>query len=188
MNSMALKSMALTGNDVPAGTGAAGGETVGLDPVLFREAMSRVGAAVHVVTTDGPAGRAGATMTAIASVTDHPATLLACLARKSRLNAILKANGVFAVNTLSAGGEHLAQVFAGHTHTVYADRFDAAEWLKLKTGAPVLGAARVAFDCVLAEMHEIGTHTVLYGEIRAVHLGDPAGALLYLDRGYKSVD
>src|SRR5689334_610142 len=37
----------------------------GPDAVLFREGMSRVAAAVHVVTTDGPSGRAGFTATAV---------------------------------------------------------------------------------------------------------------------------
>ena len=32
---------------------------VAVDPKLFREAMSRYGSAVHVVTTDGPGGRTG---------------------------------------------------------------------------------------------------------------------------------
>ena len=40
-----------------------------VDPAAFREAMSRLGAAVHVITTAGPAGKAGTTATAVCSVT-----------------------------------------------------------------------------------------------------------------------
>ena len=47
-----------------------------VDQAQFREAMSRLGAAVHVVTTAGPAGIAGFTATAVVSVSDQPATLL----------------------------------------------------------------------------------------------------------------
>ena len=36
----------------------------------FREGMSRLGAAVTVLTTDGPAGRHGMTASAVCSVTD----------------------------------------------------------------------------------------------------------------------
>ena len=39
-----------------------------VEPTLFREAMSRLGAAVHVITTAGPGGKAGATATAVCSV------------------------------------------------------------------------------------------------------------------------
>ncbi len=36
--------------------------------------MARLAAAVNIVTTDGPAGRAGFTATAVCSVTDEPPT------------------------------------------------------------------------------------------------------------------
>src|SRR3977135_188429 len=41
-----------------------------VDPHLFREAMSRLGAAVHVVTTAGPAGKTGFNPTAGGPVAD----------------------------------------------------------------------------------------------------------------------
>jgi len=47
----------------------------------FRDAMARLGAAVNIVTTDGTAGRAGFTASAVCSVTDDPPTLLVCLNR-----------------------------------------------------------------------------------------------------------
>ena len=51
----------------------------------YREAMARLGAAVNVVTTDGPGGRAGFTASAVCSVTDTPPTLLVCANRVERL-------------------------------------------------------------------------------------------------------
>ena len=36
----------------------------------YREAMARLGAAVNVITSDGPGGRAGFTASAVCSVTD----------------------------------------------------------------------------------------------------------------------
>src|SRR3981189_248751 len=57
-----------------------------VDPTAFREAMSRLGAAVHVITTAGPAGKAGTTATAVCSVTDAPPTLLVCLNRQTQTN------------------------------------------------------------------------------------------------------
>ena len=46
------------------------------DKASFRDAMAHVGAAVNIITTDGPAGRAGFTASAVCSVTDTPPTLL----------------------------------------------------------------------------------------------------------------
>src|SRR4051812_49673713 len=47
-----------------------------VESAQFREAMSQLGAAVHVVTTAGPAGPAGFTATAVCSGSGQPATLL----------------------------------------------------------------------------------------------------------------
>ena len=55
-----------------------------VEPAAFREAMCRLGAAVHVVTTAGPGGKTGATATAVCSVSDAPPTLLMCLNRRSQ--------------------------------------------------------------------------------------------------------
>src|SRR3954453_752513 len=86
-----------------------------IDPVLFREAMSRLGAAVHVITTAGPGGKAGATATAVCSVSDAPPTLLMCLNRRSQTNPAVVENGVFCVNTLGDGGAEIEHAVAGGT-------------------------------------------------------------------------
>ncbi|STH73084.1 oxidoreductase, flavin:NADH component [Escherichia coli] len=44
-----------------------------VDQQTFRDAMSCMGAAVNIITTDGPAGRAGFTASAVCSVTGHAA-------------------------------------------------------------------------------------------------------------------
>ena len=86
-----------------------------VEPGAFREAMSRLGAAVHVITTAGPGGKAGATATAVCSVSDAPPTLLMCLNRRSQTNPVVVENGVFCVNTLGDGGAEIADIFAGRT-------------------------------------------------------------------------
>ena len=50
----------------------------------FRDAMARLGAAVNIITTGGPAGRGGFTASAVCSVTDEPPTLLVCMNRGDR--------------------------------------------------------------------------------------------------------
>src|SRR5689334_821645 len=147
--------------------------------------MARLGAAVNVVTTDGPAGRGGFTASAVCSVTDDPPTLLVCVNRGSNSGAAVKANGVLCVNTLAAGHQELSSVFAGATKCSMEDRFLSGNWGTLATGAPVLQDAVVAFDCRIVDMVEKGTHTVLFAEIEAIHQGTRHGqALIYFARYY----
>src|ERR1700745_1517805 len=84
----------------------------------FREAMSRLGAAVHVVTTAGPGGKTGFTATAVCSVSDAPPTLLLWPQRRTHTGQILRENKVFCVNTLGAECEAVADIFAGRTGAV----------------------------------------------------------------------
>jgi len=157
-----------------------------VDAASFREAMSRLGAAVHVVTSVGPAGRTGFTATAVASVSDQPPTLLVCLNRRSNSAPLLGVNRVLCVNTLRADEEAIADLFAGRTGT-REERFAAGEWTTLATGAPVLASAVVAFDCRISEIKAVGSHNVIFAVVEAVQFGPPGPALVYHERAYKRV-
>ena len=104
----------------------------------YREAMARLGAAVNVITTDGPGGRAGFTASAVTSVTDTPPTLLVCANRSNDSYPAMKQNGVLCVNTLTPAQEGLSPVFAGMTGRSMAERFDGTTWHEMVTGSPVL--------------------------------------------------
>ena len=168
-------------------------EAVGPAPVrcvegpAFREAMSRLGAAVHVVTTDGPGGKSGFTATAVCAISDQPATLLVCLNRRSRSTGPFHANGVFCINTLRAGEEWIADAFAGRTAPTAETRFAVGEWTTLTTGCPVLVSAVVALDCRIVEVKAVATHNLFIAAVEAIRLGSGGEALVYHDRAYKRV-
>lgn len=158
-----------------------------VEPAAFREAMSRLGAAVHVITTAGPAGKTGATATAVCSVSDAPPTVLTCLNRRSQTNPVVVDNGVFCVNTLGDGGAEIADIFAGRTGVQGSDRFTVGDWTVLSTGSPVLASAVVAFDCRIIEVRAVASHNVFFGAVEAVRLGPNGPALVYHERAYKRV-
>jgi flavin reductase (DIM6/NTAB) family NADH-FMN oxidoreductase RutF len=142
----------------------------GFEPVTaaeFRAAISGLATAVSVLTTDGPAGRAGLTCSAVCSVSDSPPTILACVNRRSAAYATIIANGVFCANCLPACRRDLSQIFAGVGQVPMADRFDPNLWSALCTGAPCLKDALTVFDCELAEAREVATHGVLIGRVLA---------------------
>jgi flavin reductase len=157
------------------------------DKQAYREAMARLGAAVNVITTDGPAGRAGFTASAVCSVTDTPPTLLVCANRTNDSYPAMRANGVLCVNTLASAHEELSPVFAGLTDHTMAARFSGASWHCLVTGAPVLDGTLVAFDCRIAQIVEVGTHDVFLCTVEAVEMGTVHEGLIYYARGYHRV-
>lgn len=89
--------------------------SVAVDKQDFRDAMARLGSAVNIITTDGPAGRAGFTASAVCSVTDSPPTLLVCLNRSASVYSVFQQNQTLCVNTLCAEHESLSNLFGGKT-------------------------------------------------------------------------
>ncbi len=151
----------------------------------YRDAMARLAAAVNVVTTDGPSGRAGFTATAVCSVTDEPPTLLVCLNRNASAHPAVLGNGILCINTLASNQQALSNLFGGKTPM--AERFAAANWSIGTTGAPVLDDAAVSFECRISQICNIGTHDILYCEVLALRRRASADGLVYFDRHYHGV-
>lgn len=161
--------------------------SAGVDPARFRDAMSRVGAAVHIVTTDGAAGLGGITATAVTSVTVEPPIMLFCIKKTSPTAERIIKNGVFCINTLAPAHEALSNVFAGRTDQHLDERFTTGEWAKLATGAPALKGAVAAFDCRLIEAKDVTTHLVVIGAVEAVDYGPEGEGLVYVHRRYRTL-
>lgn len=133
----------------------------------FLNAMSRIASTVNVVTTDGPAGRGGVTVTAMSSVsadTERP-TMMVCIHKNSEAADKIRDNGVFCINVLGESQSDVSNSFAGRSEY---ERFSLGDWVSLKSGAPHLANSLAAFDCKVTECKLVGTHFVFFGETQGV--------------------
>jgi flavin reductase (NADH) len=154
----------------------------------FREAMSRLGAAVNVITSLGDSGPCGITATAVCSVSDAPPTLLICLNRSSALNAVFRSSGIVCVNVLAAHQELHARHFAGMTGVPMMERFTDTDWNVVERRAPSLKAALACLHGRITQTLEVGSHTVMFVEIGDIHLpGEQDGGLVYFNRSFHRV-
>ncbi|MGE0563497.1 MAG: flavin reductase family protein [Pseudolabrys sp.] len=158
------------------------------EPSIARErflgAMGRVFSSVSIVTTDGPAGRFAITVSSAGSASADPPLILACIHERSPVNAAIVKNGVFSVNVLSVGQEHLSDCFAGRPREGLTPfDFDSAEWLPGKTGVPLLKGSVAAFDCMLHSLHQAGSHTVFFGRVVEIIEAEDS-TLIYGRRAY----
>jgi len=160
-------------------------EILTVDPKTFRDAMSEIASPVHLLATDGPAGPAGMTVTALASISDQPATLLVCVNRASPSAPRFLSNAVFSVNSLGVEDRALAEIFAGRTDEHFAAKFSHGLWRKGATGSPLLDSALAVFDCRLIDVKDVGTHHVFFGRVAGVSRRDEGASLLYHRRGYR---
>lgn len=158
-----------------------------LDPISYRDAMSRLAGHVQLITAANGGERRGVTVTASCSVSDSPPTVLVCLNGANPRNDIFVRGDSFALNLL--GDEHraLAHAFSGRDQLDMDLRFALGQWTKLTTGSPILVNAIAAFDCRVIEVKTIATHLVLFGEVVDVALGPARPPLIYVDRAYHSL-
>lgn len=152
----------------------------------FRQAMAHLAAAVNIVTTEGPHGKLGITVTAVCSVTDTPPTVLVCVNKRSAAHDIFKNNGVVAVNVLASDQSELAQHFAGATNVPMAERFSWDIWDE-DSDAPTLRDARVALVGRIRDTYSRGTHTVMFVELDSIRTRDETGGLIYDSRNFHQV-
>lgn len=152
----------------------------------FVAAMGHAAATVNVVTTDGPEGRMGVTVSAMSSVSadgERP-TLLVCIHSLSPAAKAAIGNGVFCVNVLRDDQSYISDTFAGRFKEQVSDKFACAEWVAMATGSPRVADPLVAFDCRVVSSDRIGTHHVLFGEVVDIHAGSRGSPLIYANRSY----
>lgn len=152
----------------------------------YLAAMARAANSVTVVTTDGPAGRQGAAVSAMCSVSvEGPApSLLVCLHAGSRTAQAVAANGTFCANLLNEEQTAISDCFAGRDAHPQGTKFDCANWHRLTTGAPVLIGALAAFDCTVKDVQNVGSHHVFIGELQDVECSRTGQPLVYQNRAY----
>ena len=153
----------------------------------FLDAMSGVMSTVAIVTTDGASGPAGATISAMTSVSadgDAP-TMLICLHNQTSAASAILENGYFCINVLNHDQSEIADVFAGRVTPPDGNKFNSARFEPAGSNCPKLGTSRASFDCKLKSSERVGTHFVIIGEVLSVGIGSGT-PLLYGDRRYTS--
>ena len=152
-----------------------------IDKNDYRDAVSRISAAISVVTTNGIGGLAGFTASAVCSLTDSPGMLLVCLQTKSSAYEAVKINRVVCINTLGSNSATLVKRFSEKSSMM--ERFKAIAWSEATTGSPVLSGSMVSFDCDVIETKSVETHEILLCLVRNIIYGDTEQpALVYYNR------
>lgn len=154
----------------------------------FRTAMANLPAGVNIVTTDGPFGKAGITVSAACSVTDSPPTVLVCVNRSSYNHDVLTANRRVCVNVLGADQQDLALHFAGATGLSNEERFGGGVCDPAYDDVPVLREAAVSLIGRISDVYVHGSHSVVFVAVERVIVRQDSGGLVYFKRRFHRVD
>lgn len=152
----------------------------------FRKALRHFPAGVTIVTIRAGARIHGLTVSAFASVSAEPPLVAVIVENRHKAYPLLEeAGAVFAVNILGEGQSELSNRFAW---TKDEDRFEAGDWGRAETGAPILLDALAWLDCRIHSRAAAGSHTVYIGEVQASSVpSEDAPPLIYWNRGYRKL-
>ncbi len=144
------------------------------DPAAFRAVMRRNPSGVTVVTSLREGEPRGITLSAFASVSADPPTLLICVNREARSYLYISSSRIFCVNLLAVSQRELAERFSGR---IKERQFDDIAWTTDVTGAPVLAGTVGHFDCAVEAEHHAGSHSIFIGRVLAcsAYAGAPLG-------------
>ena len=150
----------------------------------FVDAMAALADGVSIVTTNGPGGKFGLTVSAVTSVSAEPPILLACLNRKNIAVSAINRNHRFAINILNVQSQEIAQVFAGRALDGKHYDFEQHGWIEGQAlGLPILKLATASFECELESFHDAGTHRIFLGRVISALRGDTE-PMVYSNRSY----
>ena len=86
------------------------------------------------------------------------------------------------VNVCTPEHQDLAVLFGGKTPS--DERFAAARWSCMASGAPALEDATVAFDCRVVGGTDVGSHRVFFCGVEGIVSQDGAASLIYCNRKF----
>jgi len=161
-----------------------------VDGGRYRELARRWAASVTVVTVrpDDPARPDdGFTATAFLTVSMDPPIVLVSASNGGSAASMLRGARAFAVNLLAFDQRPLADAFAlPHEHRVFS--WSALPIARDHAGVALLAGSLGAFSATVRSLVDAGDHTLVLGDVTALHLGADADPLVYHDRAYGSVE
>ena len=158
------------------------------NPQDFRTAMRSFVGNCSLITTGTGLNATGLIVTSAISLSAEPPLMLACVNRSSASYPVLRDEGYFALSSLGAAHQPIAERFSGFSGVKGVARYEGADWETAVTGAQLLVGAPAAFDCVIEEMIDRATHSIMIGRVVAIRTTPDAGALMYWNSSYQTLD
>ena len=146
----------------------------------FAEAMSRLAGGVAVVTSSRDGRPLGTTVTAVASVSADPPTVLVSLASTASSADAIAATGRFGLSILEQSQQMVAEYCAIPGAAKFLEPFTREP----RSESPMVDGALAHLDCELVEQLEVADHTIFVGRVHKARSARSGTPLLYFHRDY----
>jgi flavin reductase (DIM6/NTAB) family NADH-FMN oxidoreductase RutF len=148
--------------------------------------MSELASGVVLVTSWVGERPWGMTVTAFASVSADPPTVLVSLGSSTRSAQAIAAEGRFGVSILAEGQLAAARRGSLRGASKFLEPFGARASAS-PGGSPVVAGALAHLDCDVVERVEAADHVVFFGRVRDVEVSPGGRPLVYFGRAYRAL-
>ena len=151
----------------------------------FVDAMSMLASGVVLVTSWVGGRPWGTTVTAFASVSAEPPTILVSLGSATACARAIAAKGSFGVSILAEEQLDVARIGSDRGAPKFLE--ELVERDCGSSDSPVAAGALAHLDCRLAEAIEVADHTIFFGRVHAAQTSGSGTPLLYHRRAYRRI-
>ena len=152
--------------------------------VSFAEAMSTLASGVVVVTSRRDGRPWGSTVTAFASVSADPPTVLVSLCTNGSAGRAIAATRQFGVSILAEEQLAVALYASAPGKPKFLEAFAEPD---ASSATPVVAGALAHLDCDVVETVDVADHTIFFGRVRAASATDAGAPLVYHRRRYRAL-
>jgi len=156
---------------------------VAVDQGLLRDVLARFVSGVVVVTTGGPGGYHGVTVSSFCSVSLDPPLVLVCIDREIQSHDLVASAPVWGVNILARTQSFLAEQFSGRT-PLADPTFSRVPHRRGTLGVPLIDGCVAWIECHHWSSYPGGDHSIFVGAVAAVLSGEADDPLVYFARGF----
>lgn len=156
-----------------------------VEPVQFRQALSKFASGVTVISTVTPEGLPiGVTVSAFSSVSLAPPLVLICLDRATSQLRAYTEGPHFCVNILAAGQQEISNIFA---FPGPRPPFDAVDHETGVLGVPVIKNTLASLECHVEAVYPGGDHEIVVGAVTHATWNNDLEPLIYAVGSYRTL-
>lgn len=145
------------------------------EPERFRQVLGHFATGIAIITASQAGEPVGFSCQSFAALSLDPPLVLFCPARTSSTWPRIELAGFFCANVLTAEQGDLATLF-GRSRP---DRFDGIEWVPDANGSPIIDGVLTWIGCQIIDVHTIGDHYVVVGQVLELGECGPDRPLLF---------
>ncbi len=155
------------------------------DPKTFRQTLGQFATGVTVIAAEVGKEVHGMTANAFSSLSLSPPLVLFCVDKRAKMSEFMQRTQGFSVNFLRDDQQALSTYFAGGWKEQKVPPFRFVAW----EGGPRLEGCAAALGCRLHKTADGGDHSIIIGEVVALHLGiEPRDPLIFHSGMYRKLD